>query len=509
MITYLNQKFRIVMLLGLAVVAVSFVFFGNWSSGLSRGMGAVGKIDGRSVYQEQFLTERKAFEVSTLFVTAGRVNFSQMDNNTDVDNQTWARMVALDAARKAGIIVTDSEVRKTFLENPLLQENGAYSAEKHTNFVNIYLNPQGISEARFDEILREELTFRHFANMIASTATVEPAEVEKSFDELYGEITASLIRFDKATYAAKVKPTEDELKSFHQTHKSEYVRPEERTIEYVKFEITPEEQKLKDKALKDALYKAGEKALDFSSHFSQTEGKPAPDFAATATKAGVQISTGTAIRSPEGTKDPILSQPGVTSRAFALSKDQPFSDYVELPTGYAVLHLVGIKASEPLPYEEVKQKVQQDYILSHAVELMQKDAVTVRNQLTDLLSQKQTWEQATAKLGLKPVAVPPFTPDPNAAPKIPEARQVGMIAPEMAVGTVSGFELTADGGILLYLQKRSAPDEKLRAAILPRLKEYILHTKQNQLVSEWLVTRMVAPGYQPPANLLRQFGQGL
>jgi len=508
MITYLNQKFRIVMLLGLAVVAVSFVFFGNWSSALTRGMGAIGKIDGRSIYEEQFRTEEKAFEVGTFFVTAGRVDYSRGDSS-DIDNQTWARMVALEAAQKAGIIVTDAEVQKAMLENPFLQENGKYSPERHKLFVDRYLSPQGISETRFDDILREELTFRHFAAMIAGTATVQPTELEKYFDELYGEVSASMIRFDKASYLSQVKPTEIDLKNYHEAHKSDYAKPEERTVEYVKFEITPEEQKLKGKELEDALYNAGKKAFDFSTNFTQGGDKAIPDFDSVASQAGLSISRGTVVHSPDGTKDPVLSQPDVNSAALTLTKVQPLSDYIKLPTGYVILHLVDIHPAEPLPYEAVKQKVREDYISDHAEIFMREDAIAQRTKLESLLSQHKTWEQAAAELKLKTVAVPPFVPGPHSEPKIPEASLVAMMAPQMTVNTISGFEPTPEGGVLLYLEKRTAPDEKVRARFFPLLKQDIVGMKQKQLVTEWLITRMVSPGFQPPASLLHEFEQGL
>lgn len=506
MITYLNQKFRVLLLFCLALVAISFIFFGNWSpsNGATQ---ALGSIHGRQIQREDFLAAKRSLEEGTFFMTGGRVDMRRADNN-DVDNQTWTRLVAIDAARSAGIIITGTEIRRAFEENPLLQENGRYSPERHKNYVDHILNPRGISEARFDDIIRDELMVRRIANLIASTAVVAPSEIESTYKDLLGPVS-SLVRFTRTSYLNKVKATPEELQKFYDTHKSEYLKPEKRTVEYVKFILPPDQQKLEGDAARKALDVIGRKAFDFTSTVNPQEGT-AVDFATAAKNAGLPISKTVVIKQQEkATDDPLLAPASVAGRAFVLTKDKSVSDFIEVEHGFIVMHLVDVTPAEPLAFEEVKTKVAQDYAQAQAGELLQQDGQKTRFQLAALLAEGKTWEQAVAKLGLQSVTVPTFVPATNTGIKIPEATIVGVLSSQLSEGTLSTFEPTATGGIILYISKKGEPEVSTRTSILPEIKRQLLLQRKSQVVDEWLITRMTSPGFQPPAGLIKDSAQEL
>jgi hypothetical protein len=102
MITFLHDKFKGLLLVLLAVVGISFIFFGNWTpkGGGDPASQTMGKIGGRTLSLNEFAAaQRQALLEITL--QTGRI--PSAEQSEFLNFQTWIRLLEIQAADFAGL----------------------------------------------------------------------------------------------------------------------------------------------------------------------------------------------------------------------------------------------------------------------------------------------------------------------------------------------------------------------------------------------------------------------
>ncbi|MFH1066347.1 MAG: peptidyl-prolyl cis-trans isomerase [bacterium] len=504
MLSFLSQKLRFLLVFVLIIIGVSFIFFGSWTpSGGVRGSGVFGVVEGRKISQDEFAAAERATQVAHTFYT-GRVLDLKSRHEAYLASHAWSRLVALEAARQAGISITDQQAVDAIRENPLFQEDGKYATEKLQQFFEYFLTPQGVTSERFQEIVREELAVRTFLEGLESSAVVMPAEIEEAMNRQWGAAKVSVVRFTLEEARRSLKPSDEELEAFYKEHAASYVTPERRKVEFVEFKL---DEKTSGDKRAEALSKLGEKAFDFTDKFLNVEsGAALPDFKKTATDAGLTLQASDWILQ-ENSSLPQLQKPELARVVFELTAENPVTDYLPMPDGFVVFHLLEVQPSQPLPFQEIVTRVREDFVQQRAVQLTQEQASAFCEAARKKLAEGESWDKAVGALGRQAAGLPPFVPAEKNQLKAEDADTISVLAPRLAVGQVSSFEPTEKGGLVVYLESRTPPSAEKKKELAPKVEEYLLEMRREQIVEEWLDSRLNSPQTRLPAGFSEKFAQ--
>ncbi|MDD5262852.1 MAG: peptidylprolyl isomerase, partial [Methylacidiphilales bacterium] len=292
MLSFLNQKLKFLLIVILGVIGISFVFFGNWTP--RNGGGSVNDslavIDGHTIRYADLANAERATRLIYMLQT-GRPAPSSAQADQAFRQRTWSRLLILAAARKAGINTSDAQVYDFILQHPFFQEKGQYSDERRNNFRINFLSPQGINDARFTEIIRDELSIERMVKAVSDTTVVLPAEIEETCEKLYGKASLEYVEISESEIRKSLKPSAQEIKTFYDANPATYLDPEKRVVEYVKFPLDPKQSQLKGAERDEALRKLGQKAYEFANIFFQAYDtkQPVPDFSAEVRKQALEV----------------------------------------------------------------------------------------------------------------------------------------------------------------------------------------------------------------------------
>jgi peptidyl-prolyl cis-trans isomerase D len=499
MIQMLNQKMRWVLVFVLAVIAVSFIFFTDYNTGFGRSPKNPGTIAGKTITFDALRSDMRDTSLIYLLRTLQMLPPGEQAGEF-LYLETWRRLVVAAAAQEAGIQIPEESVQHFLLNHPLFQENGKFSAKRYEFVKTNILDPQGVSEVRFIELIRSLLAHDTMLEQIRSATLVQPQEVDEALDLYLGKAKASYIVLEQAAVAKTLQPTEDELKAFYETSKAAYATPEKRSFEYVLFQLAPAEQKLPDAEKEKPLRDLGQKAYEFSEPFyqAQTNGKAAPDFAKTASEKGLQLRTTGLLESSQalpGTPDGLkLAEAG-----FTLTPANPVSDYIQLQDGYAILHLKETQVSQETSFEQAAAKVRELYLRFKASEELANQAKALVQALRSDLQSGMAWEAAVAKNNAKATSTPVFslTSQPDIL-KTPHAQVIMSRASQLQPGSVSDPAFPEGAAVIVYLAERqpaaAAEKESQMAEVLGQLQR----RREQQTLDAWLKARYTAKGTHLP-----------
>ncbi|MDR1190937.1 MAG: SurA N-terminal domain-containing protein [Verrucomicrobiales bacterium] len=496
MLSFLNKKLKFLLIIILAVIGVSFIFFGQWtpSGGYARDTGAIAQIDGRNINYRDFAIAAQSSRVVYTLQT-GQLAPDSAQAEQVFRLQTWNRLLVLAAADRTGVRIGDNEAYAFILRHPLfLDQNGKYSAEAYENFLQRVLQPLGVDQKRFLEIIRGQLAYDQMIQDVGSTAVVAPAEVRDAVDKLYSKVSLQYVEISEEAIRKGLQPAEEELQAFYQANQAEYATPETRSFEFVKFQLDDKQAKLPDAERAAALRELSKKAYEFTNVFfsAYDAQKPLPDFAETAKKAGLTVSEVKPLtREQLGINSALPPQ---TASVFTLTLDTPVSDYLTADDGFVVIHLLGVTPSQPQPFAAARAEVLKKYTDFLAASRLLEQAKAVAVNLRAALAEGKTWPQAAAAQGLKIQTLPDLVPaETQPDEKNPLLARAAFIASQLPTGELGDPVRSPAGAALFYAVKRSAPDAGKIAEVEPATRAQIEQVRRRQIIGEWINSLKMAP----------------
>jgi len=492
MITFLHDKMKGLLLVLLAVIAISFIFFGNWtpSGAVDPATGKMGRIGGHTLtFNELVAAQRQTLLEVTL--ETGRI---PSDNDQFLAIQTWIRLLQNQAAEKAGIEPQPDQLLASIRRNPLFLKDGNYDPELFQRFSANFLSPQGFTGERFNEAIFDEVRTRQLLGALSSTAAVFPGEAEMRLARLFGPVEAQVIRWD-ATKMTPPEPTPQDLASFHKGNEQAFAVPARAAVEYVEFTAAGTDE--------EARRKAGEAAFAFTSQFfNLPEGQARPDFAAKAAEAKLALkSTGsfTATENPfPGETDPRL-----VAAALRLTPDDPVSDFLPSKNGFLVFHLKDSQPGRLRSLAEAMEEVKARWKEQARLQMADQASRAFLERANAQLARGAKWDDLTKAAGLVPVKVPSFAPADAKPLPFPDADRIRQVVTQLEANRVSPFLRTETGGLAVYLAQRLPVPPEVAAAQLPKVQTQLLNQRRNQLARDWLVGLALQPGNELPQEVVQ------
>jgi len=517
----------------IVVTIITFVFWMNpgGRNGDGGTMRDLGSIDGQKVTLDNYLGARNEVFIFHWFRynqwPDRDPNFSQ----TDLQRELYVRLMLIQQGEKLGIHVGDDAVAtaaKEILSSPgLTRAFGLDSGSVPLDaFVKNILQPKGLTAGDFENFVRHDLVIDQLRQAMGlSGELVTPQEVAAVYQREYQERSAQIVFFSASNYLASVPVPPAAVDQFYTNYLAEYRLPDRVAVSYVAFPITnfmaAAEQKFTNlndqvKALYDrygtnavpeaktpaeakakihdflirqqALADARQQADDFASTvFNMDPVKPG-NLATVAKQKGLVVHT-TAPFSKEYGPEEFTVPADFTKSAFGLTPDEPLAGPIVSPNAIYVIALAKQLPSEIPPFSQIHARVARDYQLHEATLRAQAAGTNFALRLEIGLAAGKTFSAVCTAAGLHPETLPPFSLSTTDLPELGNSATLNQIKSAVfgtQIGHASDFEVTDDGGFIVYAKSQLPLDITAMNANLPQFAAAVRQQRESAAFMSWV-----------------------
>jgi len=174
----------------------------------------------------------------------------QMQVPQQVLQQMIQEKAELTEAQRAGITVSDAEVRAQIMAIPGLQENGQFIGEQRYRQLLAQQTPP-ITPAAFETSVREGLMLDKFRAGLTEWMTVSDADLEREYKRRNDKVTLEVVSVLADNFKTQVNPTDADIAAHYDKNKENYRVPDQRKIKFVR--ISPAELAANTKVSKEEV----------------------------------------------------------------------------------------------------------------------------------------------------------------------------------------------------------------------------------------------------------------
>lgn len=498
MFTTIRKHQRWLMTIVAALTIIAFAWLYNTTDLERVGSNIVAKIYGRDVMQVDIERAVRNYQLALAlgqFDLVRDLSGQAQTEDEAANNFIWNLMVLQHEAARLGVEPGDQAVIDRIKTLPVFQTEGQFDPVKYSTFLQEQLAPRGFTERQLESVIRDSLRLAGVKALVTSPAVLMPGEVNRALERVR-PLDVEVLRWNAAAAAKNVQVGDDEVKSAFEARARELQVPEKRSVRYVLFALTPEQQKLEGKERVEFL----QKAATATGAFAQTLSEGNADMAAAAGAAGFEVRT-TPLFAADGAATGALADadgevvPAAAAVAFRLPPGPGHFEIIEVgDEGYAVIEVAAVEAARPMTFEEARADLRADLIAQKRDAALREAATSALSAVRAGLAGGKTLAAAAREAGLKPEKISGlnvFDRELDAA-----QRQIAAAAVDLPDGTLGDFTPTPDGGFAVYLAARGQPDEKTSAEQRPLIEGGILEGKEMLLFAQWLVTAREGSGLQ-------------
>jgi peptidyl-prolyl cis-trans isomerase D len=224
---------KIIILLFAIVMAVSLIVF--YAPGRSatkidpmRNTEVVAKVGSASVTVADVARVRENY--SQMF--GGRFNVAQLGGYKSLLDTVIRRHVIAQEAERLGLGASDAEVARRIRK----QFSGTGQSLTDARIEEIVKAQYGDTDT-FENLMRAEIAQEKLRTFVTASVNVSDAEVEAEYKKRNSTFDVSYIAVSEEKLAEKIQPSDEELRSYYESHKNEYRYNEpQRKIRYVYIE---------------------------------------------------------------------------------------------------------------------------------------------------------------------------------------------------------------------------------------------------------------------------------
>jgi peptidyl-prolyl cis-trans isomerase D len=489
------RRFQQPLLIAITIlVIISFAVLYNTDSIGRLGADRVAVVAGRGVSIADYQLGLRKWEIAGgvgLRELVGSLGMPATSEDEFRKNYVLGTIVLREEAKRLGISATDAEVAEAIKALPPFQTQGQFDKSQYQLFVQNALGSRGMTEAQFEEIVRDEVVLKKIKTLLGTTIAPSPTEVREAYVRDHQKTVASVVRLKLADFTAGVTVSDDDVKKAYEERKASYNTEEKRKVKYIALTLPDAEKPLAGKERVDALKALADKANDFS----QAMLEPGAKFDEVAAKLSLPVKVSAEFKEID-TPAELGGSGAVVRAAFDLKTEQPTSDVIGTEKGYFVVHLESTVPARPETFEEAKGKVAEALKSERANEALNLKGTEIRNKIEAELKAGKSFADAATAAGAKAEPFPAFS---RREPKFdqPDAQEVMIAAIDLAPGQISAFMPTGSGGALVHVEKREPIDdakfEKDKALTVMALSR----GRRESLFGEWWKARRKEAGIAP------------
>jgi peptidyl-prolyl cis-trans isomerase D len=131
-------------------------------------------------------------------------------------------------AKRLGLEVSDSDTATAIRQQlpPQLFKDGQIDTATYQAM----LAQAGMTVAGFESDTARQLLISHLRDIVSRGVVVTPQDIEAEFRKRTEKVKLEYVQLQPAKYQSEAEPTEAEMKSYYDSHKSEFQIPEKRSI---------------------------------------------------------------------------------------------------------------------------------------------------------------------------------------------------------------------------------------------------------------------------------------
>lgn len=394
-----GQHIILKIILGLIIVSFALAGIGSYLSAPRADYAA--KVNGEPISQgeleQAFQNQRN--QMQRQYGDA----FSAMANNSQymaqlkrsVLEQLIQQRLILQEAKALGLTISNDQIKQEIKQMPAFQKNGSFD---NATFRQILANA-GLTPDRFSRLTRQDLLSEQLRMALFDSQFVLPTEVNRLAAIETQERSFDYVAIPDGKFEGAVKPTDEELKAYYQTHQKNFRSQETVDVNY----ILVDAKKLA-KTITVSDDKARQYLQEHAAQYSQPEQRKAAhilitvkngdDAAAKAKAESIlkQLNDGADFsKLAKADSDDKLTaknggeldwfQKGVMPEAFdeavfALKQKGDISQVVKTKYGYHIIKLLGERPAELTKFASVKddivKHIQQDEAMNRFYDLSNK-----------------------------------------------------------------------------------------------------------------------------------------
>jgi peptidyl-prolyl cis-trans isomerase D len=427
MFDFIRKHTKITMGLLFLLIVPSFVLLGLNDYGTREGNTTVAQVDGRDITQAEWDNAHRQ-EVDRLRAQMPGLDLKMLDT-AEAKYSTLERLVRervmAAAADQLHLAASNQRLANELQSNPqiamLRKADGTLDMERYKQL----LSSQGMTPEMFEASVRADMTTRQVIAGVVATGTASRAVADQALGAYFERRQVQLARFKPADYTAKLSPTDAELEQFHQAKASQFMAPEQASVQYLVLDAQTVSKRIEvsDADLK-TYYEQNQQKLASkeerrASHILINAPKDAPAAEREAAKAKATELLAQARKAPDRFADLARKHSQDTGSAtqggdlsyfargamvkpfeeavFGLSKGQ-VSDLVETEFGYHIIRVTDIKAPRQRSFEELKDELTADI----KKQMLQKKFAEAAEQFSNAVyEQSDSLKPAADKLGLQ------------------------------------------------------------------------------------------------------------
>lgn len=515
----------------IVVIVISFViYFSPYQrmTGAQRGTANLGSINGHRISEEEYVKARREVFLRTFFMTGNWPDEDAKKQGGELDRDTYQWLLLIQKQEQLGIHISTevvAQAAKAMMSQ--FQRGGINSPEM---FIEQVLKRVGFDEDDLERFVRHYIGMQEMiATLGLSGKLVTPQEVRALFKREHEEVATEAVFFSASNYLAGVTTTPDAVMQFYTNRQAAYRIPDRVQVSYVRIDLTNylaeanqalgrmtnldlqiEEayrqggtnflREVKAQSLEEAKVKVREarrkefemqsarkQALEFATPLFDMEPMRAENLDKLAKDKGLVVRTTAPFDLQDGPKELEVGQ-DFAQKAFARTPDDPFAGPILGQDGVYVIALVKKLPSEIPPLDQIRAQVENDYRLTQALSLARQAGTAFYQTLTNGLAQGKTVAAICAEAKLHLVEVPPLSLSTRELPQVEDHLQLNQfkqIAFTSPLGKVSPFQMTPEGGVIVYVKSKLPLDEAKMNASLPAFANYVRQSRQNEAFNDW------------------------
>ncbi|MDE2611129.1 MAG: SurA N-terminal domain-containing protein [Burkholderiales bacterium] len=430
MLDSIRRHQRLVLLFLMLLIVPSFVIFGihGWQD-FAQGGNNVATVGGQQITRQEFdnAVQDQVQRMSQMFgdsIDVSKINTPAL-RQAILDNLIQQRLLTEQMLNKH-LTASDAQVREAILAIPAIQQLRRPDGSIDLKAYEQLLAAQRLTPNQLDAQIRYELASRQIPENIQGSAWLPKAVAERFATLRAQQRDVQELVLPASAYAAKIKPTPDQLKAYYEQHKEAFKTPETAQISYVVLDPKNVQTAVPAPG-DDTLKKLYEQQIDHFkvpeqrrvSHILIAVPRDATPAQRAAAKAKAQSILDEVRKHPDefaklakqDSQDPGSAAKGGDLGYFGRdAMVKPFSDaafnlklneisnLVQTDYGYHILMLTGIKPAQTQPFDQVKDQLLKEYQQKEQAKIYAKQA----DQLTNLVfDQPDSLQPVADKLHLK------------------------------------------------------------------------------------------------------------
>jgi peptidyl-prolyl cis-trans isomerase D len=410
MLKNIRKNLRLFMWILVILIVPTFILWGVGSSARSRqGSAYAGLLFGKRISWREYTDSWRACR-NQLFLTYGP-SYRDLLDQINLDDEAWTRLLLVEEAKQRKIQISDETIQETISQIPAFQKENIFQMALYQNWVQQVLNA---TPRDFEEELRGTLLIQELREAVTDDVVVNDQAIREEFKRQFGRAKLIVIMKKIAAFENEVKPEQEDLLVWYEKNSSHYQSEGQYNLAFLPFYFSEYEQQVEVSAKE--LSEEETSQIDLKALINQRSHEEARSASEAIFMELVSADNPQQYIEKAGIKtdqtdwiyeNASLEKIGPVYPLIQAAKGLPsdgISDPIATEKGiFIITNLTGYLPPDTLAFEEVKDKVLDQYKSEMANEIARKTMEEKRSQIAEAVAGGASIEEAARISGLKSV----------------------------------------------------------------------------------------------------------